>query len=1092
MKILPFLLVYLLNNVLVAQTFNSTAGGQIPFNNIERCFPLPISGVGTISATYGLSRVCINISHKFVGDLEIRLRAPDGTSVPLATRNGGNGDNFTNTCFTGTAPNSISTGIAPFTGTFLPRGFLGSVNNNQNADGIWSLCIRDVSPPDSGMLIGWSLTFNNNPAPQPPPPPLNDDPCTAFSLPVGTNCTYTTYSNFAATNSIGMPAPGCASYTGGDVWFKVGIPNSGIIQIDTKEGILLDGGMAVYTGPTCDSLTLFRCDDNTSANGLMPQITVSGLPRATVWIRVWEKFNDNNGTFGICVTTPPPLPSCSGNPIAGNRCNQAPPVCNNQGFCGNTSSSYTVDSWPELSAAFNCGTIQNNSFVKFTAAARDVSFYVWVLNSTKNSGIQMMIYSGGCLSGPVTRHACYQRIPPSAGVPTLVSATGLTPGNEYYIMVDGFNADVCDYVIAPNTGTTVLNVAPTSAASPDICKGKSVQLTATGGNNSYSWSPTAGLNKTNGATVIASPDTTTTYTVTSNAPTGCTGTLSKTITVNVFPSPSLGTNKSASVCAGSSFDLNSVFPVAGLITLWSNNGVLVTIPDSVTLGGTYQLIALNSSKCSDTAEVVLTITNRLQLGLDKTVTICPGGSTNLTTLFTTTGLSVSWTKNGIAVPNPASVNVAGAYQLVVNDGVNCPDTAIVNVLISSSIPGPPLKVAVCANQIPYIWHGNGYSASGIYYDTLSSIAGCDSIVTLQLTVNANSSSTASVSICPNQIPYSWNGSNYASTGIYSKTIVNAAGCDSVMTLRLNVKSATFSTNKVSICPNQTPYVWNGSAYSTTGIYTFKTINSQGCDSTATLDLTVNTTPTAVFAASNSPVCSGTDINLTASDVAGGSYSWTGPENYNSNEQNPTIPDANNSRGGFFTVTVYLNGCPSPATKTKVDILQAPVIKPGIDKEAYEGDTVVLVPQITGSPVKFLWTPSDYFISPDSIRNPSVLAVTTMQYSLVVTGSNTCVSKPDYITIKVLTRIKPYNIPNSFSPNADGVNDKWVIRDLAPFPKVSVEVFTRNGDPVFRSEGFYKSWDGTTGNKQLLSGVYYYVIKVKPEAKPITGWVSIFK
>ena len=1092
MKTIHFFLACFFCNILIAQTYNSTVGGVISDNNIEKCFPLPISGVGTISATFGLARVCINITHKFDGDLEIRLKAPDGTTVPLAIRNGGNGDNYTNTCFTGVSPNPISTGTAPYTGTFLPQGFLGSVNNNQNADGIWNLCIKDVSRPDSGMLIGWSITFSNNPAPQPPPPPLNDDPCTAFSLPVSNNCTYSTYSNYAATNSIGIPAPGCANYVGGDVWFKVDVPTSGIIQIDTKEGTVLDGGMAVYSGTTCDDLTLIKCDDNNSANGFMPQITISGLPRTTVWVRVWERYNDNNGTFGICVTTPPPQPSCAGNPIAGNRCNQAPPVCNNEGFCGNTSASYTVDTWPELSAAFNCGTIQNNSFVKFTAAASDVSFYVWVLNSTKNSGIQMMIYSGGCLSGPVTRHACYQRIPPSNGVPSLVSANGLTPGNEYFIMVDGFNADVCDYVIAPNTGTSVLNVAPTSAASPEICRGKSVQLTASGGNNSYIWSPAAGLNKTAGSTVIASPDTTTTYTITSNAPTGCTGTSTKTITVTVYPSPTLGLDKNVSVCAGASFDLTSVFPVTGLITVWSLNGVSVSRPDSVTVGGIYKLIALNSSKCSDTAQVVLTIISRLQLGSDKTVIICPGVSTDLTTLFNTTGLSVSWTKNGSAVPNPTSVNIPGAYQLVVTDGVSCPDTAIVNLSIASSIPGPPFKVAICPKQIPYLWKGKGYSTSGIYYDTLSSVSGCDSVITLQLTVNANSSSTTIVNVCPSQIPYLWNGSTYSATGSYNKTILNAAGCDSVMTLQLFVKSATSSTNNVSICPNQTPYVWNGNPYSTTGVYSFKTINSQGCDSTVTLVLTLNPTPSAVFAASNSPVCSGTSIDLTATSVAGGSYTWTGPANFKSNEQNPTILDITSGQGGFYSVTVSINGCPSTATTTRVDILQAPVIKLGFDKQAYEGDTVVLDPQITGNPIKFLWTPSDYFITTDSIRNPSILAVTTMQYSLVVTGSNSCISKPDYITIKVLTRIKPYNIPNSFSPNADGINDKWVIKDIAAFPKVSVQVFTRNGYPVFSSEGVYKSWDGTAGNKLLPAGIYYYVIKVKPDSKPITGWVSIFK
>lgn len=92
-----------------------------------------------------------------MGDLEIYLQAPDGTQVPLSLQNGGSGINYTGTCFTAAAAASINTAIAPFTGNYLPEGPLGTVNNGQNANGIWNLCIRDILMPDGGNLLNWSL-----------------------------------------------------------------------------------------------------------------------------------------------------------------------------------------------------------------------------------------------------------------------------------------------------------------------------------------------------------------------------------------------------------------------------------------------------------------------------------------------------------------------------------------------------------------------------------------------------------------------------------------------------------------------------------------------------------------------------------------------------------------------------------------------------------------------------------------------------------------------------------------------------------------------------------------------------------------------
>ncbi|MEW5675007.1 T9SS sorting signal type C domain-containing protein [Flavobacterium enshiense] len=137
-----------------------------------------------------------------------------------------------------------------------------------------------------------------------PPPVTNDECAGAIALTVSGNCSYATYTNAGATASAGVPAPGCSTYSGGDIWFSVTVPANGQITVDTQTGVITDGGMALYTG-TCGSLTLLECDDDDSANGLMPSITRTGLtPGSTIYIRFWEYANDNNGTFGICVSSP--------------------------------------------------------------------------------------------------------------------------------------------------------------------------------------------------------------------------------------------------------------------------------------------------------------------------------------------------------------------------------------------------------------------------------------------------------------------------------------------------------------------------------------------------------------------------------------------------------------------------------------------------------------------------------------------------------------------------------------------------------------------------------------------------------------------
>jgi hypothetical protein len=140
-----------------------------------------------------------------------------------------------------------------------------------------------------------------------PEPPANDDPCGAIALTVGSSCSYASFSNDNASNSPGIPSPGCASYSGDDVWFTAVVPASGHLLLDTDDGNIDDGGMAAYSASSCAGpFTLLGCDDDDSDNGYMPYLDLDDLvPGTTVYIRFWSYDNDEEGSFSVCAMSGP-------------------------------------------------------------------------------------------------------------------------------------------------------------------------------------------------------------------------------------------------------------------------------------------------------------------------------------------------------------------------------------------------------------------------------------------------------------------------------------------------------------------------------------------------------------------------------------------------------------------------------------------------------------------------------------------------------------------------------------------------------------------------------------------------------------------
>ncbi|MBU0764823.1 MAG: choice-of-anchor L domain-containing protein [Bacteroidetes bacterium] len=144
-----------------------------------------------------------------------------------------------------------------------------------------------------------------------PPPPANTNPCDAVALAVDLTCNFTTFSNESAgLSTVGLPSCTWSTLVG-DVWFTAVVPPSGRLEIETGFGDVTMGGLTIYYGTDCSSLTPADEVACTDDNWTMPQALVTstmGLAGETVWIRFWSTTNSTvEGLFDICAFEPPPM-----------------------------------------------------------------------------------------------------------------------------------------------------------------------------------------------------------------------------------------------------------------------------------------------------------------------------------------------------------------------------------------------------------------------------------------------------------------------------------------------------------------------------------------------------------------------------------------------------------------------------------------------------------------------------------------------------------------------------------------------------------------------------------------------------------------
>ncbi|MDB4324683.1 T9SS type A sorting domain-containing protein, partial [Crocinitomicaceae bacterium] len=224
-----------------------------------------------------------------------------------------------------------------------------------------------------------------------------------------------------------------------------------------------------------------------------------------------------------------------------------------------------------------------------------------------------------------------------------------------------------------------------------------------------------------------------------------------------------------------------------------------------TATGVYSQVFTNTAGCDSTITLDLTI--------------------NATdTSITTVGCN-SYSLNGITYTS------SGIYTQTLINAAGCDSIITLDVTIGTQPSSSSITEVACDTYISP--SGMLYTTSGVYSDIIPNAAGCDSVITITLTINSSSSSTLNETVCSG---YTLNGTTYTSSGIYAQTFVNATGCDSTITLNLTV-NANDTLLTIASC---NIYTLNGITYSSSGTYTQVLTNTAGCDSTLTIDLTIGT------------------------------------------------------------------------------------------------------------------------------------------------------------------------------------------------------------------------------------------------------------
>lgn len=890
------------------------------------------------SATVTINSAAVNqiSTCNYAGEYSANSFTSTGTYV--FSSSGGSGNYIT---VTDLSNNPVASGPSPLSVAIPSVGMYLMHISVSNACGTESACrVTSITGPSV------------------PAPPANDQCSGAVALAVATGTSGTT-----VNATVESPSPGTCgtSLSQPGVWYSV-VGNGNQLGADLCSTSAWDSKIFVYSG-SCGAWSCVTGNDDGGpmcSSSAAASVTWCSVPSTTYYILVTGYSSANAFSINITQTiaaTPTVVASASNSSVC---LTSATTLTASGASSYSWSSGATTASTNVTPTASTVYTVTGRSANGCASDVKTVTITSLPTPTVTLSSNSASICPAGSVVITASGANSYTFNGSPSGTYIATSATLSPIVNTTYSVV-GTGTNGCRSLLAHSPSATITTLtSPTlvvSASSASVCPGITTSLTVSGA-NTYTWIAPA----SNASLVTVNPSATTIYTVSGTGTTVCNG--FKTFTVSVFPTPTITVN-SGTVCAGKTF---TMVP-SGASTYTFSNGSNTVAPTTSTV---YNVVGTSVNGCLSST-LTPAVSNITVVALPVVSmsggTVCSG----LPFIFQPSGATNYTFVNS---SNPITPTVTGSYSVIGTTSVGCvslPAVADVTVLAlpNVAVVATPSDMVVCQNSpisftasgaSTYTWNntfvGATFSAmpqsSGSYFVIGTDNNGCTNLSNVPYTVNpqpALSFVTTNTFLCLGNsatltanggVTYSWTSGGTANTEVITPTV--------------------------------------------TTVYGVTATNTLNCSKTLSMSILVNTITLGVT--SNTAICQGTSIDLTASGAI--AYSWT-PVNspfptiqVNPNATTTYTVKGKDSKNCFHTalITVSVNANPTVNATTSSSIICA-------------GESATLVASGANS---YSWTSGSTTSNNDTlIVNPT----NSFTYNYIVTGAdaNGCMGM-DTVSIKV--------------------------------------------------------------------------------------------
>lgn len=767
---------------------------------------------------------------------------------------------------------------------------------------------------------------------------------------------------------------------------------------------------------------------------------------------------------GLCFSQPAGMPPCAPSVAPGESACTAAPICDLNGYCGRTLSSYTIDAWQALkSAIITCSTsgfdqldINNDSYLKFVAASTSITFDVYVYDCKKpvtTKAIQLAVFSAtSCSGGPVDVKYCNKQMNQQA-TPHNVVINNLTPGETYYILIDGYSSQDCAYSFVASSGIA-FGITADINQNTTLCAGQSVTVTASGGSGTYSWTGDAGLGASTGTTVIVTPPVTPGiyhYKITSSGstvggPTACPTASEYEFWITIQAGNTPVFNQIAPICSGETLSL----PIT------STNNITGTWSPAIsnTQTTTYTFTPATGGCSASSTTMTITVNPVTTPTFTNPGPICTGSALTLPTSSNNTpAITGTW--------SPAANNTTTTTYTFTPAASQCSNSTQMTVAVDNQITPTFNNIGpICAGQNFTLPTTSQEGINGIWSPAINNTQTTTYTFTPASNPGSCTITSVTMQVVVNPVPVATAQGQEICTGDVAHIILNATTSGTTFSWIAAATNVTGAGNGSGTEINQT-------LTSSTGGNVVYTITPKvGACSGIPINVTVNvhaTLPIAIVPA-NSSICLGTSLTLTASGAV--SYVWSPANNLNTTT-GPTVTASPTTTITYTVSGVSASGCTGTGSVT-VTVLPAPVAGFIPSVTAGEVPLAVVFQNTSVNATNYSWDFGNGQTNTAAGPNVSTTYNLSGNYEVTLIASNGVCTDTAKAIIVVTTSDILIHVPNVFTPNDDNVNDVFYI-GTTNAKTVEVAIFNRWGNVMTRLEKPTDIWDG--GDSP--TGVYFY-------------------